>query len=339
MKVLVTGVGGYIGSTLAELLLQQGSDVVGLDRFFFGTERLRDLAADPRLTLVRKDVRDVETADFEGIDAVCDLAALSNDPSGDLDPETTIAINHKGRERVAQKARHAGVKRYVLASSCSVYGHGKTNDLDETSEPNPITTYAKANLAAERSVLPLADGSFTVTVLRQATVYGLSRRMRFDLAVNLMTLNAVEKAKIFVLGGGRQWRPIVHVRDTSRAFMAALGADPGVVNGEVFNVGQQNTQILTLAYIVRENIPFPIELQVVPDDPDKRDYNVSFDKFAEALSFRTERTPADGVREIYEALKSGKTSADPTTYTVAWYKKIVEAQQLLDSVMLNGRLL
>src|SRR4051794_22317833 len=136
MKVLITGVGGYIGSTLAELLLQAGAEVVGLDRFFFGMDRLADLAVKPKLTLLRKDVRDVEAADFEGVDAVCDLAALSNDPSGDLDPETTIAVNHKGRERVANKARDAGVKRYVLASSCSVYGHGATTNLDETSEAN-----------------------------------------------------------------------------------------------------------------------------------------------------------------------------------------------------------
>jgi nucleoside-diphosphate-sugar epimerase len=339
MKVMVTGAGGYIGSTLAELLLQQGSEVVGLDRFFFGIEKIHDLVANPGFTALRKDVRDVETSDFEGIDAVCDLAALSNDPSGDLDPETTIGVNHKGRERVANKAREAGVKRYILASSCSVYGQGKTTNLDESSQPTPITTYAKANLAAERSVLPLAGSRFTVTILRQATVYGLSRRMRFDLAINLMTLNAVEKAKIFVLGGGRQWRPIVHVRDTARAFLAVLGADPEVVNGETFNVGQQNTQILSLAYIVRENIPFPIELQVVPDDPDKRDYNVSFEKFAKALSYRAEKTPADGVREIYEGLKSGLISADPTTYTVSWYRKITEAQHLLNSLMLNGRLL
>ena len=339
MKVLVTGVGGYIGSTLAELLLEGGAHVVGLDRFFFGIEKLQDLAANPRLELVKKDVRDVEAADFEGVDAVCDLAALSNDPSGDLDSEITFGINYRGRERVAQKAREAGVKRYILASSCSVYGAGKTAHLDENSEPNPITTYAKANVAAERSVLPMADGGFTVTVLRQATVYGVSRRMRFDLAINLMTLNAVEKARIFVLGGGHQWRPIVHVRDTARAFMTVLCADPGAVNGEVFNVGQQNTQILSLAYVVRENIPFPIELQVVPDDPDKRNYNVSFDKFTKALNYRAQMTPAGGVQEIYEALKTGRVSADPTTYTVSWYKKITEARQLLDRVMLNGRLL
>ena len=240
---------------------------------------------------------------------------------------------------MASTAKAAGVGRYILASSCSVYGAGKQFNLDERSEPHPISTYAKANLAAERSVLPLAAKDFTVTVLRQATVYGLSRRMRFDLAINLMTLNAVEKAKIFVLGGGRQWRPIVHVRDTARAFAQVLTADPALIGGEVFNVGSQNTQILSLAYIVRENIPFPIELQVVPDDPDKRDYNVSFGKIEERLGYRSEISPEQGVREIYEALKTGRVTANPTTYTVAWYKKILEAQKLVESVTLNGRLL
>lgn len=339
MTVLITGAGGYIGSTLTEILLQSGCNVIGLDRFFFGRVLIRDLAENSALKLVQRDIRDVEESDFEGVDAVCDLAAISNDPAGDLDPKTTHEINHLGRERVCQKAKAAGVKRYVLASSCSVYGQGEHSNLDENAEPHPISTYAKANLAAERSVLPLASPSFCVTVLRQATVYGLSRRMRFDLAINLMTLHAVEKSQIFVLGGGKQWRPFVHVRDTARAFHEILMADPAKVNGEIFNVGSQNSQILGLAYIVRENIPFPIQLQVVSDDPDKRDYNVSFAKIHKILEYSTERTPADGVREIYEALKSGHTSADPTTYTVAWYKKILEARQLVDSVTLNGRLL
>jgi nucleoside-diphosphate-sugar epimerase len=339
MNVLITGVGGYIGSALADILLAQGVHVTGLDRFFFGQGLLDDLAANPNFTVVKKDIRDVQESDFAGIDAVCDLAALSNDPTGEIDPELTHDINHRGRLHVAQTAQAAGVRRYVLASSCSVYGAGKQAKLNECSEPNPVSTYAKANLAAECSVLPLNSREFSVTVLRQATVFGLSRRMRFDLAINLMTLNAVEKAKIFVLGGGHQWRPIVHVRDTARAFTEVLRADPAAVAGEVFNVGAQNTQILSLAYVVRENIPFPIELQVVPDDPDKRDYNVSFGKIADRIGYRTEITPDQGVREIYEALKTGQVSADPTTYTVAWYKKIIEAQRLVDSVKLNGRLL
>jgi nucleoside-diphosphate-sugar epimerase len=339
MHVLITGVGGYIGSALADILLARGLRVTGLDRFFFGQDLIADLAAHPNFSAVKKDIRDVDQSDFHGVDAVCDLAALSNDPSGEIDPELTHDINHRGRLRVARTAKAAGVRRYILASSCSVYGAGRQSNLDERSEPNPISTYAKANLAAECSVLPLASSEFAVTILRQATVFGLSRRMRFDLAINLMTLNAVEKAKIFVLGGGRQWRPIVHVRDTARAFAEVLQADAGAIDGEIFNVGAQNTQILSLAYIVRENIPFPIELQVVPDDPDKRDYNVSFSKLRDRIGFRPEITPDQGVREIYEALKLGRISADPTTYTVAWYKKIMEAQRLVDSVALNGRLL
>lgn len=339
MNILITGVGGYIGSTLAEVLLEEGHRVVGLDRFFFGEDLLGDLLSNPCFSTVRKDIRDIGSADFDGIDAVCDLAALSNDPTGEIDPQLTEAINHLGRQKVACAARDAGVRRYVLASSCSVYGHGNQVHLTECSEPNPISAYAKANLAAERAVLPLAGPDFTITVLRQATVYGLSRRMRFDLAINLMTLNAVEKGRIFVLGGGRQWRPFVHVRDTARAFASVLCAQPELVNRQVFNVGGQNTQILQLAYIVRENIPFPIDLQVVPDDPDKRDYNVSFEKIQRELGYESKLSPADGVREIYEALKLGKISPQPTTYTVAWYRKIIEAEQLVQRLTLAGRLL
>ena len=339
MNVLITGVGGYIGSTLAEVLLAEGHSVTGMDRFFFGRKLIADLERNPRFRAVQKDIRDVEAGDFEGMDAVCDLAALSNDPTGEIDSRLTIAINHLGRERVARRARDAGVRRYLLASSCSVYGAGTETHLDETVIPTPMSAYAKANLAAEFSVLPLATANFAVTVLRQATVFGLSRRMRFDLAINVMTLNAVEKGKIFILGGGRQWRPFVHVRDTARAFVEALAADPASINAEVFNVGGQNAQILQLAYIVRENIPFPIELQVVPDDPDRRDYNVAFDKIQKVLGFQTRFTAADGVREVYEGLRNGLVTANPTTYTVGWYQKILEAQQLVESLTLNNRLL
>jgi nucleoside-diphosphate-sugar epimerase len=338
-SILVTGAGGYIGSTLSSMLLDAGYHVIGFDRFFFGTNSLKDLFEHPNFTAVQKDIREIQPADLENVYGVCDLAALSNDPTGDLNPELTNSINHAGRVRVATLAKQVGVQRYILASSCSVYGESDGRDLDEHSEPKPLTTYARANLAAERDVLPLADGKFTVTVLRQATVFGLSRRMRFDLVINLMTLNAVQKGRIFVLGGGRQWRPIVHVSDTSRAFMQILELDSALVNGEIFNVGTTNLQVLSLAYVVRENIPFPIDMQVVPDDPDKRNYNVSFDKIRKNLGFVPQATPADGVREVYEALKTGRTAPDPETYTVSWYKQILEAKALLDRVMINGRLL
>ena len=225
-SILVTGAGGYIGSTLSSMLLDAGYHVIGFDRYFFGTSSLKDLFEHPNFKAVQKDIREIQPADLENVYGVCDLAALSNDPSGDLNPELTNSINHAGRVRVATLAKQVGVQRYILASSCSVYGQSDGRDLDEHSDPKPLTTYARANLAAERDVLPLADGRFTVTVLRQATVFGLSRRMRFDLVINLMTLNAVQKGRIFVLGGGRQWRPIVHVSDTSRA-----SADPRTGSG------------------------------------------------------------------------------------------------------------
>lgn len=337
--VLVTGAGGYIGSTLVQTLLDSGHRVIGLDRYFFGQALLGDVLQADNFTPLVKDIRDVEVADFAGVDAVCDLAALSNDPSGELDPALTFSINHAGRVRVAKMAKKAGVRRYVLASSCSIYGCGDDRPLDETTAPRPITTYAKANVAAETDILPLATADFCVTVLRQATVFGVSRRMRFDLVVNLMTLSAVEKGRLFVTGGGHQWRPLVHVADAARAFVHVLQADPDKVNGEVFNVGAANMQVRSIAYSVREAIPFPIEMQIVPDDPDKRNYNVSFDKLASLLDYVPHVSITHGVAEIYEGLKSGRISADPWTYTVEWYKRLLEAKALLDRVMIDGRLL
>jgi len=337
--ILVTGAGGYIGSTLCSLLLEARYRVIGYDRYFFGLDLIDDLAAHPEFKAVKADVRDIEARDLEGVYGVCDLAALSSDPSCDLNPALTAEINHKGRLRVAEKAREAGVKRYVLASSCSIYGQADATHLVETSEPKPLTAYASANLSAERSILPLAGPDFTVSVLRQATVFGLSRRMRFDLVINLMTLNAVQKNKIFIMGGGQQWRPIIHVADTARGFICILEADPALVNGEVFNVGDTNLQVHSLANIVRENLPFPVEMEVIPDDPDKRTYNVSFDKINRVLGFKTKLSPADGVREIYEALKLGRTGPYPNTYTVKWYKQILDAHALINRVMLNGRLI
>ena len=338
-KVLVTGAGGYIGSVLTKTLLEAGYAVIAYDRFFFGEDTLKDVAGNPALSVLRRDIRDISSSDLKGVYAVCDLAALSNDPSGDLDPQLTLQINHAGRRRVAEMAKGAGVTRYVLSSSCSVYGQSEGKDLTEDGPKSPLSTYARANLKAEEDTLPLSDANFCTTVLRNATVFGLSPRMRFDLIVNLMTLHAVERGRITIMGGGRQWRPLVHVQDVADAFRMVIEAPLDRVQGEIFNIGHTNAQVLTVAYTIRETLPFPLQIEIAPDDPDRRDYRTSFSKARERLGFAPTRTLAEGTREIYEALKTGAVENAPVTSTVKWYRNLIEAQRLVDRVTLDGRLL
>jgi nucleoside-diphosphate-sugar epimerase len=220
-----------------------------------------------------------------------------------------------------------------------VYGKGEEPQLSETSKTNPISVYAKSTLEAEQQNLSIADNNFSVTALRNATVFGLSSRMRFDLVVNLMTLTAFQKGRIIVMGGGLQWRPLVHLSDVSRAFSTVISSDLEKVSQEIFNIGLDNFQIKNLAYLVREELPFPIEIDFAPDDADKRDYNVVFRKAQEKLGFKAEVGVIQGVKEIYQALKLGKVDIGPKTVTVNWYRNIIEAKKLLDSVLLDGRVI
>ncbi len=337
-RVLVTGGAGYIGSVLTGLLLDHGYDVTVLDRLFFGNT-LQHLAGRAGLTIVQDDVRWFDPALLRGVDAVLDLAALSNDPAGELDPEKTMEINHRGRARVARLAREAGARRYILASSCSVYGF-QDGLLEETSPVDPLTTYARANYMAEEDVLPMADERFGVTVLRQATVYGLSPRMRFDLAINGMTLGLVQKGCIPVLRDGTQWRPMVHVRDTCRAFLTVLEAERDLVNGEIFNVGSddQNFEILPLARRVAAAVERPFEFEWY-GLPDHRSYRVSFRKIEERLDYHTRVTVEDGAREIAQALQSGAVQDGPITRTVEWYKTLLQWHETLRRVVIKDALL
>ena len=322
MKVLVTGGGGYIGTVLVPLLLENGFKVKVVDRFFFGKGRLPEENED--LEIVEGDIRWIGKEIFKDVDAVIDLAALSNDPAGELDPIKTWSINHLGRFRIASLAKSMGVKRYILPSSCSVYGF-QDDIVDETSPLNPLTTYAKANLQAEYDVLSLADKNFTVTVIRQATVYGLSKRMRFDLAINGMVRGFFVNGKIPILRDGTQWRPFVHVRDTSKAMMMILKSDPDVVNGEIFNVGsnEQNYQIFDLAQRVAKAIGIPFEYEWY-GDPDHRSYRVDFSKIKNVLGFTPDYNAEKGAVEVWNALKNGEVSPDdPTTITVKWYQKLL----------------
>ncbi|MCU0690290.1 MAG: NAD-dependent epimerase/dehydratase family protein, partial [Polyangiaceae bacterium] len=275
--VLVTGGAGYIGSTLVPRLLHAGHRVVVVDRFFFGQDSLASAVRQfgDLLRCVRADVRRLDARVFDGVDAVIDLAGISNDPSCELAPELTRDINYHAAVSTMRAAQAAGVRRFVFASSCSVYGRGEGIGLTELSALHPVSLYARCKADAEKALLELRRDGFAVTILRLATVFGPSPRMRFDLAVNVMTKNAYTKGQITVDGGGKQWRPFVHVADVADTMMFMLSAEPARIDGEVFNVGHNdaNVRILNLAYRVRDAIP-GTQIVLAPTDPDLRNYNV-----------------------------------------------------------------
>jgi nucleoside-diphosphate-sugar epimerase len=338
-KVMVTGAGGYIGTQLVRDLVKAGHEVTAVDRFFFGKEPLSEFIGNKLVIIKQKDIRDLDQNDFRGHDAVCDLACLSNDPAGEIDPQLTYQINRDGRIHVAKTAKQAGVEKYIISSSCSVYGKGEEPKLSETSKTNPISVYAKSTLEAEQQNLSIADNNFSVTALRNATVFGLSTRMRFDLVVNLMTLTAFQKNRIIVMGGGLQWRPLVHLKDVSSAFKKIIETTSVKTNREIFNIGLDNFQIINIAYLVREVLPIDLEIEVAPDDADKRDYNVVFEKAERILDFKPSIDVEHGINEIYRALRAGKVESGDKTVTVKWYQNIIQAKKLVESISLDGRVI
>nr|WP_221626747.1 NAD(P)-dependent oxidoreductase [Cohnella lubricantis] len=335
---MVTGAGGYIGSVLVPKLLGKGYEVVAVDRYFFGQDKLHE---HENLTVVQEDTRRMGERLFEDVDAVIDLVGISNDPSGELFQEATYQINYLSRVNTARLARKAGVAQYILPSSCSVYGfQDPTIAIDELSPTNPLTTYARANEKAEQEILSLASPEFTVTVLRQATVFGYSPRMRFDLVLNSMTLAYWEKGVFTINRDGLQWRPFVHVQDTADVMCLLLTTDPELINGQVFNVGsnENNYQMLGLAKAIATALGTDLKIEWY-GEPDHRSYRVNFDKLRCALNWKPARTVADGVLEIYDALVTGTISKQDQTVTLKWYQEMMRWHRIIKQYEMYGGIL
>jgi nucleoside-diphosphate-sugar epimerase len=337
-RIIVTGAGGYVGVPLCQSLLDHNYEVVALDRYFFGLDKMNGISDHPNLVIVKDDIRSCDPGIFRDVDAVLDLAGLSNDATAEIDPELTLSINHRGSERFAREAKKHGVERYVYASSASVYGAGARESLVETDSLAPQTDYAKSKVAIEEVLEELKSESFCPVILRNATIFGLAPRMRFDLAINIMTLRAWKERVIYVMGGGEQWRPFVHVSDVVAAFLLVMDAPSKTVHGQIFNVGssEQNYQIKQLAHFVQNVVP-NVAVHVIPDSPDKRTYNISFSKIEKVLGYKTLFPVQEGIVEIKEALEKGTLDPDdPTCYTLQWYKSLLKWEERIQHLSLHG---
>ena len=306
MRILVTGHDGYIGTVLAPLFKAAGHDVVGLDSGLFSACVFgKDIQPFPAQ---RKDLRDVVVADLEGFDAVVHLAAISNDPLGDLNPSCTYEINHEASIHLARCAKKAGVERFLYSSSCSVYGASSPDDvLGEDAKFNPVTPYGESKVFVERDLAKMADDDFSPTYFRNATAYGVSPRLRGDLVVNNLTGWAFTTGQVYIKSDGTPWRPLVHIEDISRAFLAGLEAPREKIHNEAFNVGHsnENYRINEVADLVEEIVVGSKVTYAEDGEPDKRCYRITCDKIMETLpAYQPQWTVRKGVEELLEAYKA-----------------------------------
>jgi nucleoside-diphosphate-sugar epimerase len=330
MNILVTGSDGYIGTRFTARLLGQGHSVTGFDTglyrdgWLYSEQRATPLVA----KTINKDLRNVVAADLEGYDAIVHLAELSNDPLGQNNPEVTYNINHHGSVRLAKLAKQVGVSRFVYASSCSVYGQAVSDWVDETSPTNPQTAYAHCKVRVESDVGPLGDSNFCVTFMRNATAYGASPRMRFDIVINDLCALAWTTKRIAMTSDGTPWRPVTHVDDICLAMECALDANPAAVNGKVFNVGadSENYRIRDLAETVAAVIP-GCEVTIGSSAGDTRSYRVSFKKIAAELpGFKAQWNVRRGVEQLYELFKRIEMAKD--TYEFRAFTRLKQLRYL-----------
>lgn len=328
MKVLVTGHQGYIGSVLTPLFERAGHELVGLDSALFADCTFGPAPDD--IPSLRVDLRDVEVEALRGFDAVINLAALSNDPLSNLNPSITFDINHKATVRLAALAKEAGVGRFLQSSSCSLYGKAGEAMLDEGATFNPVTAYAESKVFVERDLAALADDRFSPVYLRNATAYGSSPRLRADLVVNNLAGFAYTTGRILIMSDGSPWRPLVHLEDISRAFLALLEAPRSRVHNEAFNVGrnEENYRVRELADMVREAIPGSEVQYAEGGGPDQRDYRVDCSKIQRLIpEFKPQWTVRRGIEELLGAYRQyGLTSEEFLSSRYLRIKRVTELQ-------------
>ena len=330
-KILVTGSEGYIGTVMMPMLIENGFDVVGLDTCFYQEGNLNkgEFIDYP---LIKKDVRDVTIDDLKGEDyyGIVHLAALSNDPLGALNPQLTYDINQHASVAIAKAAKEAGIERFVFASSCSLYGQGSGAALTEEDESNPQTAYGKSKILAEQGISKLADDNFHPTYMRNATAFGFSPRMRFDIVVNSLSGYAKVEKQIKILGDGKPWRPLVHVRDICGAVIDVLKSKSETIHDQSFNVGDtnENYQIKSIADHVKSHFT-DCEIKIMIDDAgDTRDYNVSFKKLNDQLGFYSKNTLDMGIADLKNEYDKIDLNEE---FEHRFYTRLKQLQHLMDS--------